>query len=335
MITGTKHAMIEPMPSAPLRFTPFASAQREVCLALFDQNCPDYFAPNERADYAAFLDGSPDGYRVGEIDGRVVAAFGLMKTAVAGHCRLSWIMVAKDAQGSGVGKTIMADVMRDAVAWGAQSVDIAASHKSAPFFARFGAVECSRTADGWGPGMHRVDMAIRMAGGAAIVDASVDGRVTPLFQGDGGTVVLPGLVLVSRLDGGHLVVNPPREVWERSELTRVELAEWSVLVAAAGRAMIDVLPQLAGGCVNYWEAGNWALHDAAQPRGPKDPRVHRRVHLHLLGRSRHATHESWQWGEAPRFPRFADRHVWAHGFEPLSSEECEAIVARLLDLLAR
>jgi GNAT superfamily N-acetyltransferase len=330
-LVGGKHAMIDPM-TTRLQFTPFVTAQREACLALFDQNCPGDFAPNERADYEAFLDGRPDDYRVGEIDGRVVAAFGVMKTAV-GRCRLSWIMVAKDAQGSGVGRSIMAEVLRHAAACGADAVDIAASHKSAPFFARFGALTRGRTENGWGPGMHRIDMELLLAGAAASGDALGDGRAAPLFQGDGGTVVLPDLVLVSRLDGGHLVVNPPRDVWERSELTRVELTAWSVLVAAAGRAMIDVLPQLAGGCVNYWEAGNWALHDDAEPRGAKDPRVHRRVHLHLLGRSRHATHESWQWGEAPRFPRFADRHTWARDFEPLSSDECGAIVERLSALL--
>ena len=84
-------------------------------------------------------------------------------------------------------------------------------------------------------------------------------------------MVLPDekLVLVDRSDGGNLIVNPPRDVWERSELTPAELVAWSFLVAATGRAMIDVLPQLEGGCVNYWEAGNWALHHDAEPAGPK------------------------------------------------------------------
>ena len=35
----------------------------------------------------------------------------------------------------------------------------------------------------------------------------------------GGTVTLPARPLNHRRDGGHLLVNPPREVWERSELT--------------------------------------------------------------------------------------------------------------------
>ena len=156
-----------------------------------------------------------------------------------------------------------------------------------------------------------------------------------LFTCAGGDIVLParGAALVGRRDGGNLIVHPPREVWERSELTPAELTLWSFLVAAAGRAMLDVLPQLEGGCVNYWEAGNWALNDAAEPRGPKKAAEHRRVHLHLLGRSRAATDPSWRWGEAPRFPDFAGRRSWASGFERLRAEECRAVVARAEALL--
>jgi phosphonatase-like hydrolase len=152
-----------------------------------------------------------------------------------------------------------------------------------------------------------------------------------LFSCDGGTVVLPDrrLTLVDRADGGHLIVNPARDVWERRDLTRNELANWSALVAATAAAMLDTLPQLAGGCINYWEAGNWALNDEADPPGAKDPVMHRRVHLHLLGRSRTAADADWQWGEAPRFPRFRDRHAWAARFAPLTLEECDAIVARV------
>jgi hypothetical protein len=154
-----------------------------------------------------------------------------------------------------------------------------------------------------------------------------------LFECSGGRLVLPEMVLVDRGDGGHLCVNPPRDVWERGELAPRELTLWSFLVAATGKAMLEALPQLEGGCINYWEAGNWALNDEAEPRGPKTPRDHRRVHLHLFGRSRHATHPSWRWGEAPRFPDFAGRIAWASGFEPLSAAECRDIVERTEALL--
>lgn len=150
-----------------------------------------------------------------------------------------------------------------------------------------------------------------------------------IFECEGGTVVLPSLVLVDRRAGGHLIVNPPRAVWERSELTSRELAAWSSLVAAAGRAMIDALPALDGGCINYWEAGNWSVHHDAEPKGDKRAPDARQVHLHLLGRSRFAT----GWGESPQFPRFAERLEWAAAHEPLRPEECVAVLDRLQPLL--
>ncbi len=157
-----------------------------------------------------------------------------------------------------------------------------------------------------------------------------------LFKCAGGEVVLPDakLVLVSREDGGNLIVNPPRPVWERSELAAEELVQWSFLVAATGAAMLRALPQLENGCINYWEAGNWALNIDAEPRGmQKSGPQHRKVHLHLLGRSRNAKSPSHQWGEAPRFSSFAERHAWAAKHQRLTPDECREILAQTEKLL--
>jgi hypothetical protein len=156
-----------------------------------------------------------------------------------------------------------------------------------------------------------------------------------LFTCLGGHLALPdkGSVLVSRENGGNLLVNPLRDVWERGELTPAELTQWSFLVASAGQAMLKALPQLQGGCINYWEAGNWALNFEAEPRGPKTAPEHRRVHMHLLGRSRHATDASVRWGEAPKFPDFADRKTWAAKHERFTAEECWKIVTALDQIL--
>jgi diadenosine tetraphosphate (Ap4A) HIT family hydrolase len=148
-------------------------------------------------------------------------------------------------------------------------------------------------------------------------------------------VVLPSKVFLDRLDGGHLIIDPPRDVWEQSELTAIEVAHWWFLVGAVGRAMIDVLPQLEGGCVNYFEAGNWALNAAAPPRGFKRAKEHRRVHMHVFGRSPHAKHPSWRWGEAPRLPDYKDRNKWMAGFAPLEKRECNAIIRQAKILLER
>lgn len=156
-----------------------------------------------------------------------------------------------------------------------------------------------------------------------------------IFTCEGGTVDLPDpqFVLISRENGGNLIVHPPRPIWERSELTRTELTMWACLVAATGRAMLDVLPQLKGGCINYWEAGNWALNDDAEPKGRKLPGDHRRVHLHLLGRSPASTDPSCRWGESPNFPDFADRLTWSADKRLLTPEECRAILHRTERLL--
>lgn len=156
-----------------------------------------------------------------------------------------------------------------------------------------------------------------------------------LFSCAGGVIALPAArsLLADRAAGGHLLANPPRTVWERSALTVRELTAWAHLVAATGEAMLAVLPQLDGGCINYWEAGNWALNDDAEPKGPKRAPEHRKMHLHLLGRSRTCADPDYQWGESPRFPQYAERLTWAAGKERLTADECIAVVTRAETLL--
>lgn len=141
-----------------LRFLPYGHDAHEECIALFDENCPAYFAPVERADYEAFLSAGPPGYTRCELDGETVAAFGLDAVGGPGRGRLAWIMVSTRSQGRGVGAAMMREVSTRAASQGIDTVAIAASHLSAPFFARYGATVIRETVDGWGPGMHRIDM---------------------------------------------------------------------------------------------------------------------------------------------------------------------------------
>jgi GNAT superfamily N-acetyltransferase len=141
------------------RFRAFTAADTAACLALFDANYPEYFAPNERADYCAFLDAMPDGYEVCELDGAIVGAYGV-HAIDDDNAALHWILLAPAAQGHGLGAAIMSRAMRAIEQRGHRTLHISASHKSAPFFARFGAIEDARIVDGWGLGMHRVEMRI-------------------------------------------------------------------------------------------------------------------------------------------------------------------------------
>ena len=142
-------------------FRSYLYADKDACLELFDANCPDFFAPNERMDYLGFLASVPTYYKICIVNNQIVGAFGLNLVA-SNEGSLKWILVDPPLHGRGIGSAIMEHVFAEARATGLQRIRIAASHKSAPFFARFGAKALLETRDGWGPGMHRVDMELRL-----------------------------------------------------------------------------------------------------------------------------------------------------------------------------
>ncbi len=145
-------------------FRPYSPSDRQACLAIFEANCPDFFAPNERADYQRFLDATPEHYEVFEERDGISGAFGLPGNT-GGPVRLTWILLHPQAQGRGTGSAIMRRVLDIAAERRSTLIHIAASHRSAAFFSRFGALEKGRHEDGWGPGMHRVDMILPLAAG--------------------------------------------------------------------------------------------------------------------------------------------------------------------------
>lgn len=142
-------------------FEPYKSRHRQACIGLFEANCPEYFLPNEFDDYAAFLDGVPGYYELCLDASGVVGAYGLAIDD-ASRGRVCWIMIDPAVQGHGIGTSIMERVVRVARERDLSVIEIAASHKSAPFFAKFRAQALSTTKDGWGPGMDRVDMLLEI-----------------------------------------------------------------------------------------------------------------------------------------------------------------------------
>lgn len=142
-----------------IRFEDFRTSDLAACLQLFDSNCPAFFAPVERDGYEQFLSSGPDGYEVGLLERGVVGAYGLSADE-PGIGQLRWILVDPESQGLGVGSAMMRRVVDRARSSQLQEVHIAASHRSEPFFQRFGAITVSKSEDGWGVGMHRHDMVL-------------------------------------------------------------------------------------------------------------------------------------------------------------------------------
>lgn len=141
-------------------FRPYRPGDAPACFRLFDANCPQFFAPNERQDLVEFLRVPPAGYEVALLGDEVVAAFGVLREA--GELHLRWIMVSPAQQGRGLGRLIMARATAIVLAEGEKNLRIATSHLSEKFFLKFGAQEVARTPDGWGPGMHRVDLVLAL-----------------------------------------------------------------------------------------------------------------------------------------------------------------------------
>ena len=147
--------------SQNITFRLFTGAEKLACLALFDVNCPQFFTPNERVDYAEFLDASPFSYELCAVNGEVVGAFGLSENGLQ-QSSLKWVLLNPNFQGMGIGSAIMNRISAVVHQAGARLVKIAASHKSAPFFVNFGAIEIAAMKNGWGPGMHRIDMELHL-----------------------------------------------------------------------------------------------------------------------------------------------------------------------------
>ena len=142
-------------------FRPYCHVDFRACLDIFDANCPEYFAPNERDEYAAFLAEAPDGYTVCVLNNSAAGAFGLSDDGDDAW-RINWILMRPDAQGHGIGSLIMERALQDARTSGARMLRIATSPRSEGFFARFGARPFATVEDGWGPGLDRVDMEIAL-----------------------------------------------------------------------------------------------------------------------------------------------------------------------------
>jgi GNAT superfamily N-acetyltransferase len=143
-----------------MKFEDYSEEIFEDCLKLFDKNCPSFFAENEREDYSNYLLNLADTYKVLISKEKVVAASGISELKSSNRSRITWIMVCPNEKGKGVGTKLMLYVKQYAHEIESVGIDIAASHLSACFFKKFGAIETSFIKDGWGNDMHRIDMEI-------------------------------------------------------------------------------------------------------------------------------------------------------------------------------
>ena len=80
-------------------FRVYEPTDRAKCLRLFDENCPEFFAPNEREDYSDFLAHDPKDYVVVSSEDKILAAYGLHPLA-GNAAALHWILLSRSLQGT-------------------------------------------------------------------------------------------------------------------------------------------------------------------------------------------------------------------------------------------
>lgn len=143
----------------------YAPSDRDDCLALFDGNVPAFFAPSERRDFEHFLarQAMEGAYQVLERDGRVVGCGGLAIEKDGMTAGLCWGMVDRELQGIGLGRMLTELRLRSAAAIpGVMQVRLDTSQHTQGFYALLGFQVLRITQDGYGPGLDRWDMLLRI-----------------------------------------------------------------------------------------------------------------------------------------------------------------------------
>lgn len=141
---------------------PHHPADRGACLAAFDSNVPAFFAESERAGFVEYLDALlPRGEirpLVVEAGGVVVATGGVGLRA--GEARMCWGIVHAAHHGRGLGECFLLARLLLGAAAGADRAGLDTIPKTTTFFARHGFSVVRAIDDGYGPGLHRRDMAL-------------------------------------------------------------------------------------------------------------------------------------------------------------------------------
>jgi len=142
-----------------MRVREYHPSDREGCLAVLESNTPDFFLPEEEADFAVFLDRLQCRFFLVEDGGKVLACGGYHVQPDTGTAKLDWGMVSRTRHLRGLGRLLLvARLYHLATETPAKRVTLNTSQYSRGFFEREGFVVVSITPDSYGPGIHLHEM---------------------------------------------------------------------------------------------------------------------------------------------------------------------------------
>lgn len=147
-------------------FRPYHRRDRETCLAILDSNVPYFIDQTERADFEKFLDKMPCPYFVLEkTGGDIIACGGYLINPEKAVATLCWGLVDSQYHGKGYGRLLFNErINRIKANSNVNEIQLDTSQHVVGFFQRLGFVVLDTVKNGYGPGLHRCDMRLSLAG---------------------------------------------------------------------------------------------------------------------------------------------------------------------------
>ncbi|TDK31270.1 GNAT family N-acetyltransferase [Rhizobium deserti] len=145
---------------------PFRNDDYNACLSIFDGNVPKFFSPDERVEFAQFLDSigsSTNLYLVLTLSDCIVACGGLSIGPDPRTASLCWGMVDPVWHRQGLGTRLTIERLKLARSSAeVAEVVLATSQHTSPFYERHGFRVVNITPNGFTAGLDRYDMMLRL-----------------------------------------------------------------------------------------------------------------------------------------------------------------------------
>ncbi|UUC47065.1 GNAT family N-acetyltransferase [Flavobacterium cerinum] len=142
-----------------LNIRPYHSNDKSQLMTLIRLNIPDYFAPDEEADFEEYLEHHLDYYFVVEVDGIILGSGGFNRTEDLKTAKISWDLFHPDSQGKGLGSALTRFRIQEIQKLGGiQLISVRTSQLVYPFYEKFGFETKEIVKDFWDIGFDLVRM---------------------------------------------------------------------------------------------------------------------------------------------------------------------------------
>lgn len=151
------------MNQSDITFHEYHSVDFDACLAIFQSNCPDFFASSELADFEAFLLDLPGPYLMLKQGKHVIGCGGFAFNQSDKSADLCWGMIHKDFHKQGLGELLLTERLnRIRLNPDIKFIHLNTCQLTDSFFERSGFTTRHITRNGFAPGLHRYDMILTL-----------------------------------------------------------------------------------------------------------------------------------------------------------------------------